>query len=193
MGFPQCGNSPWHSHWLVPAGISLCSGIIALGGETARQWLQFDRIAVRSGEIWRLASGHFTHLGASHLALNLAGLFLVWGLVGSRFTPVQWVLVTVMAICGIDLGFWFLDTNLLWYVGLSGLLHSLLVAGALANLSKRRGESAIILVLVLGKLIYEQTSGPLPGSELTSGGSVVVNAHLYGSVAGLVGGLTFRH
>lgn len=180
-------------HWLVPAGIAVLSIGIAMGGEIARQWLKYDRLSIQSGELWRLASGHFTHLGAAHLGLNLAGLFLVWALVGSRLSLVAWLVVVVLAFTGVSLGFWYLDENLLWYVGLSGMLHSLLVAGAFSGLLASRGESAVILALVFGKIAYEQIAGPLPGSENTAGGPVIVNAHLYGVITGVIVGLPLWH
>ncbi len=36
------------------------------------------------------------------------------------------------------------------------------------------------------KLVWEGVMGPMPGSESTAGGPVVVQAHLYGSVGGLM-------
>ena len=46
-----------------------------------------------------------------------------------------------------------------------------------------------IPVLLLGigsKLIWEQLAGPIPFSESTSGGPVLVEAHLYGTIGGLL-------
>ena len=151
--------------------------------------LKYDRLAIADGEWWRLASGHLTHLGLRHLALNLAGLVLVWMLVGRRLSGVGWLLAALLGVIVIDSGFWFLDQQMLWYVGLSGLLHGFLVTGALAGLAEARGESVLILLLVLGKIVYEQLAGPLPGSEWSSGGPVVVNAHLYGAAGGVMAGL----
>lgn len=176
-------------HWLVPVGIAVLSVGIAIGGEIARHWLKYDRLAIQSGEVWRFATGHFTHLGMAHLALNLAGLFLVWALVGRRLSWFAWLVVVVLACSGVSLGFWFLDPSLFWYVGLSGILHSLLVAGACGGLSTSRGESVVMLALVFCKLAYEQIAGPLPGSEHSAGGAVIVNAHLYGALTGLIIGL----
>ena len=78
---------------------------------------------------------------------------------------------------------------MLWYVGLSGVLHGLLVAGAMQGFRTLPSESAIILALVTGKLAWEQLSGPLPGSESVSGGDVVVNAHLFGAIGGAIAGV----
>ena len=180
-------------HWFVPAGIVILSFVIAAGGDSAREWLKYDRLAIESGEVWRLLSGHFAHLGWTHLVLNLAGLLLVWALVGSRLSATFWVSVVTFSVAFISASFWFLDENLIWYVGLSGLLHGLLVTGACAGLTRLPGESLVILALVFGKVAYEQLAGPMPGSELTSGGPVVVDAHLYGAISGVIAGLPAWH
>jgi membrane associated rhomboid family serine protease len=41
-------------------------------------------------------------------------------------------------------------------------------------------------LLVCGKLLWEQAVGPLPGSAEVAGGKVIVDAHLYGAIGGLV-------
>jgi rhomboid family GlyGly-CTERM serine protease len=189
----KVGGKTGHRHWFLPAGIIALSILLAAGGDSARQWLRYDRASIESGEVWRLLSGHFAHLGLTHLALNLAGLILVWALVGNRMSNTVWLAITSFVVAFISGCFWFLDENLIWYVGLSGLLHGLLISGACVGLTRWRAESIAILVLVFGKIAYEQFSGPLPGSELTSGGPVVVNAHLYGAIAGLVIGLARWH
>lgn len=175
--------------WALPVFLAAICLLAAIGAEDARALLKYDRLAIEAGEWWRLVSGHFVHLGWSHLALNIAGLLLVWILVGSAASPVGWALVTAWTVALISGGFWLLDEYMLWYVGLSGVLHGLLVAGAIGCMHQRRGESLILLGLVFLKLVYEQVVGPLPGSEASSGGPVVVNAHLYGGVAGLLAGL----
>lgn len=178
-----------HRHWFLPAGMVALSALIAIGGDRAREYLRYDRAEIESGEIWRLLSGHFAHLGLTHLALNLAGLVLVWALVGNRLSIRLWLLVIAFIVATSSACFWFIDQNLAWYVGLSGLLHGLLTCGAAVGLTRWRAESIAILMLVFGKIAYEQLAGPLPGSEMTSGGAVVVNAHLYGAIAGLLAGL----
>jgi membrane associated rhomboid family serine protease len=90
-------------------------------------------------------------------------------------------------VVGIDLGFLLLMPQLHWYVGLSGVLHGLLTAGAVAWW---RGEDRRLTIalwtILLGKLAWEQWHGALPLSgDLT----VIVSAHLYGAVSGLIAGL----
>jgi rhomboid family GlyGly-CTERM serine protease len=172
--------------WLVPGIVVLVALALMFGGDSGRELLRFDRGGIAAGELWRLLTGHFVHLGVSHTLLNLAGLVLVWVLVGAACTWRQWLLVMAASMTAIDLGLWFGSPQLEWYVGLSGLLHGMLAAGIVAGLSDRNVEALILAVVVTGKLAWEQFAGPLPGSEATSGGAVIVDAHLYGVIGGTV-------
>jgi rhomboid family GlyGly-CTERM serine protease len=170
--------------WLVPGIVVLVAMALMLSGDPGREWLRFDRAAIAGGEAWRLLTGHFVHLGVSHTLLNLAGLVLVWVLVHRAFNSRQWLWVMAGSMAAIDVGLWFVSPQLEWYVGLSGLLHGMLAAGIVAGLAARSSEALILAVVVAAKLAWEQFAGPLPGSEATSGGAVIVDAHLYGVIGG---------
>ena len=43
----------------------------------------------------------------------------------------------------------------------------------------------MLVLLLAAKLFWEYMNGPLPGSESMTGGRVIVEAHLYGAMAGL--------
>ena len=172
--------------WQLPFAIALVCVVAAAWSDAARELLRYDRPAIADGEVWRLLSAHFVHLGYQHLALNLAGLALVWLLVGRRFGTRQWLLAATISIAVMSVGFWFLDAGMRWYVGLSGLLHGILVAGAIRGIRSLPWESVAICVVVAGKLGYEQFVGPLPGSAVAAGGAIVVNAHLYGAAGGVL-------
>jgi len=172
--------------YLLPAAAGLVALILQAGGRELVDALAYSREDIAGGELWRLVTAHLVHLGWSHLALNLAGLALVWYLVGGAFRPRQWLAIAAVSVLTIDLGFWVLDPELDWYVGLSGLLHGLLAAGLVQGLRRRDREAVVLAAFVIGKLAWEQWQGPLPGSEATSGGNVIVNAHLYGAVGGMV-------
>lgn len=172
------------SRWRLPAVLIISSGILELFGDTGRSVLQFDRAAISVAELWRLFSGHFVHLGPSHFFLNAIGLVLVWLLVGKYFTVRQWLIVIAVSVAGIDTGLWFFDTQLTWYVGMSGFLHGMLAAGVVKGIETAPQEVMVIGIAVLMKIMFEQLIGPLPGSEQSAGGDVVVDAHLYGALAG---------
>ena len=181
-----------HRSDIIPAGIVITAGLFALCGEPGRLALRWEQGAIASGELWRLLTGHLVHLGVSHLVLNLAGLLLVWYLVGRDLKPLQWLTVCLVSVVGIDIGFWVLNPEIVWYVGLSGVLHAMLVAGIVVAASDERKDLVLLGVLVVAKLLYEQVAGALPGSDAASGGPVIVDAHLYGAVSGALAGAIMR-
>jgi len=176
--------------WALPAAIVIAATVMLLLGDDAALRLRYDRAAIDGGEILRLISGHAVHLGFAHYLLNVAGLLVVWYLVGEAFSTRAWTAIIATSIVSMDAGFWFLMPTLAWYVGLSGLLHGLLAAGIAGIWRSRRFEALVLASLVVAKLVYESVIGPLPGSEGTAGGEVVTAAHLLGAIGGFVAGLT---
>ena len=145
--------------------------------------LRYDRSGVLGGEGWRLLTGHLVHGSGRHLLLNIAGLGLVLELVGREFSGREWLFVTGTSMVVIDAGFLLLKPELQWYVGLSGVLHGMLAAGALAWWrSERPFFAAALSVILVGKLLREHFWGALP---LAGDLPVVVDAHLFGAVGGL--------
>ena len=157
---------------------------IALQGAGLGETLRYDRVAIGDGAWWRLLSGNLVHLGIAHLAMNLAGLALVVALVWGQFDWAEWATLTVFSSLVVGLGLYLLNPEVGWYVGFSGTLHGLIVAGCLGDLRHYPRSAALLLALVIAKLLWEQLAGALPGSEATAGGRVVVDAHLYGAVGG---------
>lgn len=169
--------------------LAMVAAALQFGGEPLRELLAYDREGLRVGQIWRLLTAHVVHLGWSHFVLNVAGLGIVVWLVGHVFNGLGWLVILLLSIAAIDAGLWFLNAEIEWYVGLSGMLHGLLVAGLFAGVANRDREALILSAFVIAKIAWEQFSGPLPGSESTAGGVVIVDAHLYGACGGLLGAL----
>lgn len=146
--------------------------------------LAYRRSLIANGDWWLLLSGNFVHLGTSHLWMNMAGFVLVVLLVWPVFSATQWIITIITCSLGVGVGLWFFNPDVSSYVGYSGTLHGLIIAGSLADLRRFPKSAALLLVLVVGKLVWEQVSGALPGSESVAGGKVLVDAHMYGAIAG---------
>jgi rhomboid family GlyGly-CTERM serine protease len=172
--------------------LGLASLALAFGGDAARAWARYDSEMVAHGEYWRLMTGHLVHLGWGHLWPNLVALVLIGALFEDLFDAGDWLVLACTAAGAIDLGFAVLDPQVEWYVGLSGVLHGLVAAGALT--AWRRGQTiGLWLGLGLGaKLLWEQLVGPVPFTAAAVGGPVVVAAHLYGAAGGLLGAVATR-
>ena len=177
--------------WLV----GLLAAVLVLlyfTGDTGRQVLRYERAAVLHGEYWRLLTGHLVHGSGQHLLLNAVGLGLIGALFPREYSLRGWLLILASSVVIIDLGFVFLEPQLEWYVGLSGVLHGVLAAGAIGWWQHESRPLALALTLVLiGKLAWEQWHGALP---LSGDMPVVVDAHLYGAIGGaLAGALLAMH
>lgn len=148
--------------------------------------LRYERDALLAGQWWRGLSAHLVHLDAGHALLNAGGLLLLWTLFGGLLSARQWLVTALCATLAVDGGLWWLQPQLQWYVGASGVLHGVMAAGCLAML--RTGDRAAVptLLLFAAKLAWEHWQGPLP---FESPGQVVPAAHLYGTAGGLVAGV----
>jgi rhomboid family GlyGly-CTERM serine protease len=170
--------------WLL--GLLLATVVLlSLGGESARLLLRYDRLAVLDAhEYWRLVTGHLVHGSATHMTLNLAGLGLLAALFPRHYSLTGWLGISGLSIAAIDVGFVWYEPQLAWYVGLSGVLHGALAAGAIAWWRHESKALALALTVVLiAKLAWEQTQGALP---LSGDMRVIVDAHLYGAIGGVV-------
>lgn len=171
--------------------IGVCT-LLAAGGEPVRQWGRYERAAIAAGQLWRLVTGHLVHLGASHMALDLTALVLIRLIIGTALSGAQWFGATVASMAAIDAGLYFGTPEVAWYVGLSGVLHGLLAAGAVALIDESGSFAAVIGLGIVAKLAWEHWLGPLPFSETATGGTVVTAAHLYGALGGAAFGFAAR-
>jgi rhomboid family GlyGly-CTERM serine protease len=146
--------------------------------------LRYDRDAIGTGEVWRLVTGHFVHLGWGHLVLNVAGLVLGTWLFAADRSPTQWLLATLASALACGGGLWLFTPEVLWCVGLSGVLHGLMVVGFGGWAVTGDRWAVALLAVVVAKLAWEQAGGWMPWEATISGGSVVTDAHLWGALGG---------
>jgi rhomboid family GlyGly-CTERM serine protease len=170
----------------APLAIAVVCIVMSLGADGARELFRYDRSALVDFELWRLATAHLVHLSIGHTALNVTALAIIALLFEAALDSFDWIVAVLLSALAIDVGLYVFSPEVAWYVGLSGALHGIMVAGALALVRARSRLGAILLVLVVAKIMWEHWAGPLPFSELTSGGRVVTEAHLYGAVGGAV-------
>lgn len=160
--------------------------LLALAGEPARELLRYDRAAILHGEIWRIFTGNFVHLGWGHIGEDLAGYVLLWLLLEDVLPGWRCPALIAAGSVGVGLGLLAADPGLRWYVGISGALNTLWIAGAMRLMARRDWLGWVLAVFLVLKIIYEQTLGPLPWSVSTTGGPVVVDAHLWGAITGAI-------
>ncbi len=166
----------------------LCLGVVAVEAwllPTVGATLRYERAAVLQGEYWRLITAHGTHADTQHLIFNLLGTGLIAALFPRSYAAREWAIILLVSALSIDAGFLLLEPSLEWYLGASGVLHGALVAGAIAWFrSGQRSMAAVLGILLMTKLAWEQCHGALP---LVTGVPVIVDAHAYGALGGAGG------
>ncbi len=179
------------AHWRLRRGwpvlaLALASLALEAAGEPGRLWGRYDGALVTQGEYWRLVTAHVVHLGWGHLWPNLTALVLIGALFEDIFDAGMWLLTAAAAAGSIDLGLMLIDQDVDWYVGLSGVLHGFVAAGALTAVLRGQSIGWLLAIGLAAKLVWEQTMGPVPFTAAAVGGPVVVASHLYGAAGGLI-------
>jgi rhomboid family GlyGly-CTERM serine protease len=182
---PGVANLRLQRWWAILAIFAACV-VLAGGGDELRELCRYEREAIASGEYWRLVTGHLVHLGVGHLWPNLAALAVIGALFTDVFRNADWWRGCLASAAAIDMGLYLFDPEVRWYVGLSGVLHGLVAAGALALCLRREALGAVLAIGLCAKLSFEQIVGPVPFTAASVGGPVVVAAHLYGAAGGVL-------
>jgi len=178
--FQYFQRSP-HLLWLI---VLLSSFVLqALGWEDA--W-RYDRSQVEQGAYWLILSANLVHLNWSHWGLNITGLAIVAFFFSAHASIEQWFLVLLVSSACVGVGVSWLNPDIHYYVGLSGVLHGLFIFGALREIRMYPLSGYVLFAILLAKLIWELANGALPGSESLTGGRVLTDAHFYGAVGGFL-------
>ncbi len=154
--------------------------------------LRYERDGIHNHEYWRLLSGHFVHLNLTHGLMNLGALALLIIMFWKDMSYKADISTLLFSIIGIDIGIYFLNPELISYVGFSGVLHGLFLYYFLKTLPQNKKGSIIALSLMITKILWEQSPwGDTSETAKLIGGSVATMAHLYGGICGLIAGLSY--
>lgn len=176
-----------YASWIPALILASATIAIAFAGPSLQAALRYERGAILDLQWWRLFTGNFVHLGTTHLVLNLIGLGLVFALFRTAFTNAAWFAVFLVCCLSVSLGLLWFQPEVHWYVGLSGVLHGVFAAGALAMRRAQPRWSALCMVGLAMKIAIEQVAGDPWGTAALTGGPIVSSAHLYGALGGLIG------
>lgn len=173
---------PWRSLGLAIAAIA----VFAAPGASIR--LSADRAAIAAGEVWRLWTGHLVHSSFSHLAWNVSALVALGFLFERDLGRVFWKLVAFSCAL-VGAGSLVLQPALDSYIGLSGMLNSIWVGGALVCARRSHGvlrKAYLICVLAgLAKIAIEGFGGVSIFTDPAKlGGLPVPIAHALGCLGG---------
>lgn len=169
--------------------LGIVAGALYWSPQTVQVALEYNRLALAQGEVWRLLSGHLLHSNVYHLLMNLSGLFIMMLLHAPlpKRLAFGWQLLILSLTTGVCL--WLFASQIDLYVGLSGVLHGILCFGAVLDIRQGYRSGLLILVGVAVKLALEQFYGPDAELAAKIAAEVAIDAHLYGAISGVLLGL----
>ncbi|WP_293226141.1 rhombosortase [Moritella sp.] len=148
--------------------------------------LDYNRESIINGEYWRLISGNFNHTNIYHLLLNLGALAVIGGLHYRYYNSAAYTSLILLLSIGVGVGILWLSPNTHLYVGLSGILHGVIIVGAVIDVTKKYYSGYVLIIGTVIKVINEQLfNSPVEISQLIEA-KVLTEAHLYGLVTGLI-------
>lgn len=145
---------------------------------------------ISQGEVWRIFTSQFVHLGFNHTVLNLVGYLIVSASFREDITPKEEMITLAICSLGVGLGIYLLNPEIGWYVGLSGAIYGILTHYLIIGWQRSAILSGFFGIYLIGKFIYEQLiAGPDTVTAEFIGGAVAIDSHLYGAITGLVTGV----
>ena len=187
LGFPT-----QKQYFIAPLCFIALTFLLEFTKPVSMQWLGFNPNDIINGEIWRLVTGQMLHTNFNHVLLNVSGIVLIWALHGEYYNTKHYILAVTISLVLVGVGILlFGDGNN--YAGLSGILHTLLVYGAMIDIKKQEKTGWLLLIGIAAKVLYELIVGPAQYTKELIQADVAVEAHLIGCLAGILMGLGYLY
>ena len=163
--------------WRFVAALILLMALLqAIGPE----YFRYERDWTSTGEIWRLVTAHWVHVGWLHLLLNGLGLVICVSLTKPGWSTRRWLTVSITMATGISIMLTLFNPEVRDYAGYSGVLYGLYVLAAISLFSGDRLIAGLIIAAIVIKVFMEQFQFYDFNTGNIIGARVVVDAHLYG-------------
>ncbi|MCH8491661.1 MAG: rhombosortase [Idiomarina sp.] len=177
------------TYTLAPILVSVLLLAVFLLPEAWLFQLTYERPHIQAGQWWRLLTGQFVHLSWGHVAINIAGIWVMYLLYAEHAAGWRYIAVVALLALASNLGMYWFAENITYYVGFSGVLYGLFAWGALRDVQQRIKLGWLLLVGIVAKVTWEYCYGPVSIGPATAD-DLAVAAHFYGVVGGLLVAIT---
>lgn len=175
------------SIWVCIGFVSICLFTQLTNG---MEWASLDIAKTQQGEIWRLITGHLTHLDWEHFSMNMAAIILSIMVFYNDVKTSHWVnsFVFISLFSSLCMCFGYVEYER--YVGFSDVIHGWILLGAASIAYKEPKLAAAIFILLWLKIIEENLDLKFFTSYVMAG-NVAHESHIYGSIGGVIFSLLF--
>jgi rhomboid family GlyGly-CTERM serine protease len=139
----------------------------------------------QSGQLWRVVSAHWVHVGWMHLLLNTLGLAICVTLTTPGWSLQRWFVQSLLLAIGISLLCTLQNPEISWYAGFSGVLFGLYFLCAHDLYRRDRLIAVLVASAIVIKVLLEQYTDIDVDSSALIGARVIVDAHLYGLLSAM--------
>jgi len=171
--------------------IALCLTACVYALSLLPQVLQLEPTAVAQGQLWRLITAHFTHSHFNHYLINTIAAWILYFGFFSFVSGVELIKYSAVYSLLISLGLLAFYPEIIWYNGLSGLLHALLLHFSVQAAVNRRPLYWSAVVIVWLKVLLESISTYTGYVAYLGEMQVISEAHLIGVIAATVIAMCF--
>ena len=168
---------------------ALIISLIWLLGQSTLEMLMYHRAAIIEGQYWRFITGHLVHSNGWHLLLNLASLIMIGLLFSQHLSIKTWLLVFLCSAFSISAAYFWTAPEFDYYVGISAVLYAVIIIGAMLDFKEQPLVAVLILLVVTGRVIWQQFSGSVDALAELIDERVAIESHLFGIITGYAIGL----
>ena len=168
--------------WFIAASLLVMTLMQVIDSHIFR----FQQDWIQQAEFWRVITAHWIHFNWQHLLLNGIGLVLCVAIARPVWSVRRWIVYNGLLAIGISLLFTWLNPELDWYVGYSGVLFGVFLLAAIELFKTERIIALLLGIGICSKVALEQTSSLTVTTSDFIGVPVIIDAHLYGLLLALV-------
>ncbi|MDP2570953.1 rhombosortase [Vibrio penaeicida] len=173
-----------HKAELVPVVTVFLIAMVIAEYPAFQPWLPWNADLILNGQWWRIVTGNLTHTNLNHLMLNAASFAVIAFFF--RYTASWLSLLIVVPLISILIGIGLLASDMYQYAGFSGVLHGIFAFYAITETIQGRKYSSLLILGILIKVGWETWVGPSADTEALIEAKVATEAHIAGTIIGLI-------
>lgn len=176
-----------HEHTRLALSLLALLAVLAylLQSPELSQSLRYERSGF-AAHPWQGFTHAVVHLNLRHLSLNVLALLCLVALFSEAFRSAGWWLALLASAFVSAMGLYFFSPLTAWCAGLSGALHGLMVYAVLRSRAHWIWLLALVAKVGIEQTGFYQHSAFLHTTAEYIGEPVVVDAHLWGAIGGLL-------
>ena len=175
------------SLYITLAVVILTTALLQVANNNLNGLLSYHSVDFLQNIYFEWLTPSLVHFNWMHWFLNIINLVVIVVLFYRVLSSQKLLTIFAISSAFIMINLYIFNPNVSSYVGMSGVLYTLAIYGALKNLQNDKVVSIIVLLYVVIKLFFGETINHLMGVDIAlSDFRVIREVHWYGAGVGLL-------